>query len=169
MNLLFHSILHALEHGASSCQNYVFEEIFLDVIITLHNRIEGILVDSLNIFIQLLDCLSWLEKDLWASQSLLFQIEGFISREHVFTFNCLLFTGSLHLSIKVLGNDTHSLFDISDNLHVIGRVSNKVRSFLIKDFVKKFCYVSPREWDLLDGMRDSITLIDWDCMSDSIS
>ena len=73
-DLLAHAFLHALEHGAATCQNNVFEQISLDVRLALENRIKGVFLKT--IFARLI-LQARLEEHFWDADQL------FTNRYHI--------------------------------------------------------------------------------------
>lgn len=114
MDLLLHSVLHALEHCGTSSENDALEEILLDVIVALHDGVKGELMDSVNVFVL---GVSGLEEELWAFDSLRRQRHSLSCREAIrLQIGLCLFLSCLHLSIKILGNFAMVLLDVSDLL-----------------------------------------------------
>lgn len=122
LNFLLHALLHTLEHGAATCEDDVFEEILLNVVIAFHNRFKCVLVDALNVLIELLGGLVRLEQYLRAPKPFLLQIQWLISGQHILPLNMRLFLCRLHLSIIILRHYAHALLDVPDDLHCIGGV-----------------------------------------------
>jgi len=94
-------------------------------------------VNALNILVELLGGLAWLEEHLRAPQSLFSQNKRLVSRQEILALDVALVSSSLDLSIIILGHNAHALLDISHNFHGIGRVLYEMRVLLLENLVHK--------------------------------
>ena len=68
MNLFRHAKINKLEHSAATCKNNVSEQVLANVLVALHDRVVGVLVDT--ILSSVCDH-AWSKKELWAFKLLL--------------------------------------------------------------------------------------------------
>jgi len=104
----------------------------------------------------------WLEQDLGGSESLIADKNLSTIGELIILLASVALFGFLHSCIIVVNNITHFFFDILHNLDF--SIGCERVTALVEDLLKVRGDVSTREVNSLNGMWNSVTLIDWDSM-----
>jgi len=104
----------------------------------------------------------WLEQDLGGSESLISDKDLSTIRELIILLASVALFGFLHSGIIIINNITHFFFDILNDLNF--SIGCERVTTLVKNLLKVRSDVSTREVNSLNGMWNSVTLIDWDGM-----
>merc|ERR1719238_1917430 len=110
--LLRHALADALKHCGASGQHDVCVQVLADVNVTLHDGLEGCVVDSAG----LLSNETRLEQNLRATEALVANSNDVAVRELISLLLVRALTRSLHLAVKVERNVAELLLHITHNL-----------------------------------------------------
>ena len=159
-DLLLHPVGNAREHGVTSRQDGVDVQILPDVDLALHDGVVNGLVDTCGLHAQE----RGLEQGLWAS-------EAFITDGDHLTIVTLLQAGALgsglHLLHEVQGHVAQLLLNVTDNF-MLGYGGEGVAT-LGQDLHQVVGQVTTGEVQTKDGVGKGVTLVDGDCVGDTIS
>lgn len=161
LDFLGHACVDALKHSATAGQHDVSEQVFADVLVTLHNRVVSMFVDAVLTQVR---HQSGREKKLRAPETLLSHKNVLATGQlvHSFVFDGLV--RLLHLCVKIKSDLTVQNFDHFTLLKVSGRLSDLLRVLLAQHRVHEFCQVFTADWDLSRSERNRVPLIDRHCV-----
>ena len=117
MNLLPHALGHALEESRAAGQDHVGEQVSAHIIIALHDGVEAVLVDTLEV----VACIAWFEQNFSATETFVSNQDFAAIRQLVILFAGVAFVSFLHRGVEVANDVTHALFDIANNLELSRR------------------------------------------------
>jgi len=162
-DLLLHSVGNTWVHGGTTGEDVVGVEVLSDINIALHDGVVGGLMDTSGLHTDE----GWLEEGLWASESLVTDGDDLTVWELV----ALLEGGGAgsggHLLLEVEGDVAELLLDVSDDLSLGG--GDEAVTSLGEDLHEVVSQVSTGKIESHDGVWESITLVDWDVVANSIT
>ncbi len=162
-DLLLHSVSNAWVHGAASGEHGVGVQILTDVNIALHDGVVGGLVDTSRLHSQE----AGLEEGLGAPESLVSDGDHLTVRELVALLEAGAGGGSSHLLLKVQSNVAELLLDVTDDL-TLGSGGEGIAT-LGEDLHEVVSQVTAGQVQTEDGMGKGVSLIDGNCVGDTIS
>lgn len=170
MDLLLHTVLHALEHGAATGQDDVLKQVSADVRVTGSDALVRLSSDTL---VLLLDELR-VEEDVRCADELISQHQLRVVRKLELLNGIGRLLRLLKLGIEVLSNVAPLLLDMDlDLLSVLVRVFSAIRALIIGVLVElpdqEFSQIVAAHVDSLDSVRDRIALEDWHGVSAPVS
>jgi len=162
-DLLLHSVGNTWVHGGTTGEDVVGVEILSDINIALHDGVVGGLMDTSGLHTDE----GWLEEGLWASESLVTDGDDLTVWELVALLEGGGAGGGGHLLLEVEGDVAELLLDVSDDLSLGG--GDEAVTSLGEDLHEVVSQVSTGKIESHDGVWESITLIDWDVVGNSIT
>jgi len=162
-DLLLHSVGNTWVHGGTTGEDVVGVEVLSDINIALHDGVVGGLVDTSGLHTDE----GWLEEGLWASESLVTDGDDLTVWELVALLEGGGAGGGGHLLLEVEGDVAELLLDVSDDLSLGG--GDEAVTSLGEDLHEVVSQVSTGKIESHDGVWESITLIDWDVVGNSIT
>ena len=162
-DLLLHSVSNAWVHGAASREHGVGVQILTDVNIALHDGVVGGLVDTSRLHSQE----AGLEEGLGAPESLVSDGDHLTVRELVALLEAGAGGGSSHLLLEVQSNIAELLLDVTDDL-TLGSGGEGIAT-LSEDLHEVVSQVTAGQVQTEDGMGKGVSLIDGNCVGDTIS
>jgi len=162
-DLLLHTVSDSGVHGGASRKDSVGVQIFTDIDITLHDAVVGGLVDSTGLHTKE----GWLEEGLGASEPLVSDGDDLSVGELVALLEGGGGSSGGHLLLEVEGDVAELLLDVSDDLSLGG--GDEAVTSLGEDLHEVVSQVSTGKIESHDGVWESITLIDWDVVGNSIT
>jgi len=162
-DLLLHTVSDTGVHGGASRQNGVGVQILTDIDVTLHDAVVGGLVDSTGLHTKE----GWLEEGLGASEPLVSDGDDLSVGELVALLEGGGGSSGGHLLLEVEGDVAELLLDVSDDLSLGG--GDEAVTSLGEDLHEVVSQVSTGKIESHDGVWESITLIDWDVVGNSIT
>merc|ERR1719318_1431043 len=162
-DFLLHTVSDTGEHGRTSGENGVGVEILTDIDIALHDGVVRGLVDTCRFHSDE----GGLEQGLGASESLVSNGDDLSVRKFVGFLQRGTAGSSLHLLFEVKGDVAKLLFDVTDDFTFCGS-SEGVATFG-EDFHEVVGKITSSQIETDDGVRKSVTLVDGDGVSDTIS
>lgn len=163
MDLLPHSLTHAVEKSGTSRQDNVLEEVLSNVLIAFLNRVVAVLMDTFKVKSSLLG----VEHYFSSSESLVTNEDLSAVREFIVLFASMAILSIFNSGVKVVDDIAHLLLDVSDDFEL--SVGCETVTTLVEDLLKVGGDVSTGQVDALNSMRNGITLVDRYSMGNSIS
>ena len=77
--------------------------------------------------------------------------------------------GLLEFSVKILSDKAHGFLDVFGDGHIEGFISSEVLMLVTEQTVYVISQVFSTKIDRLDGVRNGITFVNWNCMSDTLA
>jgi len=162
-DFLLHAVSNAGEHGRTTRQDSVGIEILADIDVALHDRVESRLVDACSFHSQE----GWLEQGLRASEALIANGDHLTIGQFVALFHCGRRGSGLHFVFKVEGDIAELLLDVSDDFSLGG--GREGVAALGQDLHQVVGEIATGQVEPHDGMGQSISFVDGDGMSDTIT
>jgi len=162
-DLLLHTVSNTWVHGGTAGEDVVSVEVLSDVNVALHDRVVSGLVDTGGFHTDE----GWLEEGLWATESLVTNGDDLTVGELVALFQRSGGSSSSHLLLKVKSDVAELLLDVSDDFSLGG--GDEAVTSLGEDLHEVVSQVSTGKIESHDGVWESITLIDWDVVANSIT
>jgi len=162
-DLLLHSVGNTWVHGGTTGEDVVGVEVLSDVNVALHDGVVGGLVDTGGLHTDE----GWLEEGLWASESLVTDGDDLTVWELVALLEGGGGGGGGHLLLEVERHVAELLLDVSHDLSLGG--GDEAVASLGEDLHEVVGQVSAGEVESHDGVWESVTLVDWDVVGNSIT
>ena len=162
-DLLLHTVSDAGVHGAASRENSVGIEILTDVDVALHDGVVAGLVDTSRLHTKE----ARLEESLGASETLITDGDDLSVGKLIALLERGARCSSLHLLFEVEGNVAEFLLDVTDNF-TLGSGGEGVAT-LSEDLHEVVGQITSSQVETKDGMGQGITLIDGNCVRDTIT
>jgi hypothetical protein len=162
-DLLLHSIGNTWVHSGTTGEDVVGVKVLSDINIALHDGVVGGLMDTSGLHTDK----GWLEEGLWASESLVTDGDDLTVWELV----ALLEGGGAgsggHLLLEVESDVAELLLDVSDDLSLGG--GDEAVTSLGEDLHEVVGEISTGKIESHDGVWESVTLVHWDVVANSIT
>ena len=163
MDLLPHSLTHAVKQSGSATKNDILEQVLADVHVTLLHGVIAVLVDALDVEASDLRMEHYLggsesfvsDQDLPAVWKLVVLLAGVRS------------LGLLDGLVEVVDDIAHFFLDFSHDLEL--SLSSELITSLIKDLLEIVGDISSCQMDSLDGVGDSVSLVDGHGMGHTVT
>ena len=152
--LLRHALTDALEHSGAAGENHVGVEVLSDVHITLHDGLEGGVVDAAG----LLAHEAGLEKDLRAAEALSTNSDDVAVWQFIRLLLIAALARRLHLAVEVQRDVAELLLDVADNL-TLRRGGERVAT-LGQDLHHVLREVTAGQVQSQDGVGQGVALVD---------
>jgi len=162
-DFLLHSIGNTGVHGGTAREDVVGVEILSDIDIALHDGVVGGLVDTSGFHTDE----GWLEEGLGASESLVTNGDDLTVGKFVGLLEGGGGSSGGHFLLEVEGDVAELLLDVSDDFSLGG--GDEAVTSLGEDLHEVVSQVSTGKIESHDGVWESITLIDWDVVGNSIT
>jgi len=162
-DLLLHSVGNTWVHGGTTGEDVVGVEVLSDINIALHDGVVGGLVDTGGLHTDE----GWLEEGLWASESLVTDGDDLTVWELVALLEGGGGGSGGHLLLEVEGDVAELLLDVSDDLSLGG--GDEAVASLGEDLHEVVGQVSTGKIESHDGVWESVTLVHWHVVGDSIT
>jgi len=162
-DLLLHSVSNTRVHGGTTGEDVVSVEVLSDINVALHDGVVGGLVDTGGLHTDE----GWLEEGLWASESLVTDGDDLTVWELVALLEGGGAGGGGHLLLEVEGDVAELLLDVSDDLSLGG--GDEAVASLGEDLHEVVGQVSTGKIESHDGVWESITLVHWHVVGNSIT
>lgn len=162
-DFLLHAVGDAREHGGASRHDGVGVQVLADVHVALHDGVVGGLVDAARLHADE----RWLEHRLWATEALVSDGDDLTVGEFVGLLQGARRGGGGHLLFEVEGDIAELLLDVADDF-ALGSGGESVTAFG-QDLHQEVGQVTAGQIETEDGMRQGITLVDWDGVRDAIT
>jgi len=162
-DLLLHTIGDTGVHGGATGEDGVGVEILTDVDVALHDAVEAALVDADDLHAQERGA----EHGLGAAETLVADGHDLSIGQLVGLLDGRGGGGGGHLLLEVEGDVAELLLDVSDDLSLGG--GDEAVTSLGEDLHEVVSQVSTGKIESHDGVWESITLIDWDVVGNSIT
>jgi len=111
MDFLPHPFCHAFEEGRAAAENYVGKEVSADVVVALHDWVESVLVNSLQVVARI----ARLEEDLRTSESFVANENFAAVGKLIVLFAGVAFLRLLHGGVEVTHHIAHGFLDVTHN------------------------------------------------------
>merc|ERR1740130_1181524 len=160
---LSHTLTNAAKHCGATREYNVAVEIFADVNVTLHDGLEGGIVDAAG----LLSNEAGLEEHLRATETLTPNGDDIAIWQLIRLLLVRTLCGGLHFRVKVQGDVAEFLFDITHNL-TLGCRGEGVTT-LCEDFHEVLCEVTACEIKTQNGVWQRIAFVDGHSVGDTIT
>merc|ERR1719274_201168 len=161
--LLRHALANALKHCGTSGQHDVCVQVLADVDVTLHDGLEGCVVDPAG----LLSNETWLEQNLWATEALIPNSNDVAIGELVGLLLVRALTCRLHLTVEVKRNVAELLLHVTHDL-TLCRGSERVTP-LRENLHHVLRQVASSQVKAENCMWQGISLIDWNRVRHTIA
>jgi len=162
-DLLLHSVGNTWVHGGTTGEDVVGVKILSDINIALHDGVVGGLVHTGGLHTDE----GWLEEGLWASESLVTDGDDLTVWELVALLEGGGAGGGGHLLLEVEGDVAELLLDVSHDLSLGG--GDEAVTSLGEDLHEVVSQVSTGKIESHDGVWESVTLVDWHVVANSIT
>jgi len=162
-DLLLHSVGNTWVHGGTTGEDVVGVEVLSDINVALHDGVVGGLVDTGGLHTDE----GWLEEGLWASESLVTDGDDLTVWELVALLEGGGGGSGGHLLLEVEGDVAKLLLDVSDDLSLGG--GDEAVASLGEDLHEVVGQVSTGKIESHDGVWESVTLVHWDVVGNSIT
>jgi len=162
-DFLLHTVSNTWVHGGTAGEDVVGVEVLSDVNVALHDGVVGGLVDTGGLHTDE----GWLEEGLWASESLVTDGDDLTVWELVALLEGGGGGSGGHLLLEVEGDVAKLLLDVSDDLSLGG--GDEAVASLGEDLHEVVGQVSTGKIESHDGVWESVTLVHWDVVGNSIT
>merc|ERR1719422_1290706 len=162
-DLLLHSVSNTGVHGGASGHDGVGVQVLSDVNIALHDGVVGGLMDTASLHTKE----GWLEKSLWASESLVSNGDNLTVGKLIGLLKGGGSSSGRHLLLEVKGNIAELLLDVTDDL-TLSSGGERVAS-LGEDLHQVVGELTSSKVKTDNGVGESITLVDGDTVGDTVT
>lgn len=152
-----HALTHSIEESVASSKDDVLEQVLLNVIIALLNRLVGIMLHAFEVAV-LLACFLRREQDLGRLEAFCAYQDFPAIGQFVILLPGVTVLGSLLLSFIINDDLAHFFLDVLDNLQLSVRLQTETS--LLEDLPQVLGDIAAGQVNGLDSVRHCITFID---------